>query len=219
MSTEQLIRAATVTSKHSIKVAERAAAKVQKQQLAKQIDEAAKAGRESAVATATAAKMAAALAEPADIGRGAGKRRRGSTNKAKAIKANKKPAKLVVPDWDFEDDMDNATKATVDELTADSVETPEPSDSEMEHTSAGASEPFSALPGPTPVMVDGKEEWVVKRISNRKFFNERGRIFPKWRVEWEGGEVTWENYNVVKNCTALDVFECKRRAAKRPRVQ
>lgn len=202
---EKLLEAAQLTSKRSLTSAERAAIKAAKQQRDRQIDDNAKLAREAAAA---AAKMAAALAEPADIGRYNGRRRKRSVPAAK--KAEK--VQSVVPDWDV--DNENITQATDAHPSACTVKTPVPVEGE-EQTSAGVcSEPFSALPGPTPVLVDGSVEWVVKMISERAFVRERGRIIPKWKVHWEGGEVTWEKFNVVKNCAALDVFERKRKRAR-----
>lgn len=237
---EEVLQAARFTSRRSIKAAERAATKAAKEQRAREIDENAKLAREAELAAGAAARMAAALAEPADIGRSSGRRRKharcpgakvgakgaGDDDVMKGVSKCKKLHK-VVPDWDFDDDMANETVVhddepsmldqSFEERSADSAETPQPSDDDC--TSAGASEPFSALPIATPVMVDGREEWAVDKISDRKFFREKGRVVPKWKVEWHGGDVTWERHHRIKDCAALADFESQRKLRKRSKVE
>ena len=253
---EELHAAAQFVSRRARQAAERVAAKEEKARRAKEIDEQAKVARDAELAAVTEARMAAALAEPADIGgMTSGRRKRarksgskkgtksgatagatgdvtgvtvmdanvGVTDAAVVVtganagvsgapvvmtrgkdntdhKGKRKARRYSAPDWDYEDDMDNTSNNTdvmpsaYDEPPANSRETTEPSEQVTEAdslaplpmiTPEGVSQPLTAMivptPVPTPVMVDGHEEWSVKKITERKFVSDKGRI-----VGWSG---------------------------------
>lgn len=189
MSTEKLVELATVTSKRAIKAAALAAARAAKRARDAEIDEKAKHAR--------ALDMQRALAEPADCGRGRrqrGQKRKSSVQDGRGCSKQKKAANSQKRRSSVPTEL-----VDIDATSASSEET----------------EDMMAEENAVPVMVDGHEEWVVDKITASKLIkvkNDSGEFdwVTKYEVHWIGGEVTWETYDMVCDCAAMDEFERNR---------
>lgn len=190
LPSDKLVELSTVTSKRAVKAAMRAAARAAKQARDTEIDERAKHQR--------ALDLELALAEPADCwgGRGQRRQKRKSSGTAAIAQMSKKgPAS-----------SSQKRRASTTTRHVDTDETDE--------TEEGMCDDCAAA-----VMVDGQEEWVVDRISASKqveVLNQWGE--PDWvmkyQVHWVGGDVTWETYDMICDCAALDEFERMRAEGK-----
>lgn len=179
MSSEKLVELSTVASKRAVKQAMRAASRAAKKARDMEIDERAR--------TQRAFDMERALAEPADcwVGHGRGKRTQKRKSGGTVGSSKKRPA------------VNMKRRASTSSRHVDEDETA------MEETEEEC---------PVPVLVDGQEEWVVDRITASKdvlVLNQWGEAewVTKYQVQWVGGEVTWETYDMICDCAALDEFE------------
>lgn len=125
--------------------------------------------------------MLRALAEPADCGAGGSrrgkKRKSGVKRTSSSMKRRPSLANTYIDD--------TSSHETEDEEAAEDVQ---------------------------PVLVDGQQEWIIEKISSSKGVKSRNNSggfdwVTVYKVHWVGGEVTWEPFEVVQDCSALDEFE------------
>ena len=198
LSPQQLVALSIAPCKRATMEAERVAAKTAKFAMDKSIDDKAK-----------IARMEAALAEPADLGRFMAKRGRRKSAATPAPKRQRKSDPKRPVKRPARKRMNPALEP-LDHFSSDSAQP----DTSEPFVPAHEAEQFA----PPPVLVKGEEEWVVDRITGEmevESENEMGgfEIVKKYEVHWKGGEVTWEALEVVQDCQALDAYE-KRRETK-----
>lgn len=184
----KLLQLAQVTSKRAMKAAARVASSAEKDAKDAEIDARAKESRKQ--------QMELALAEPADVGRY--KRKRGGGRKARTNNKRdyRRPSASMVQ---LEDD--SATEVIEDE------------NMQVEDLNEG----------PGPVLIDVHVEWEVEKITAVKQFKVKTSAggyewVSKYKVQWVGGEVTWETLAAVQDCEALDAFE-RKASAKRAKCK